>query len=84
VRTAERVISAVAALILLGFVAGGVSRLVAGHIDGLVLALLIPAVAIALAWGLEAAGVRSLRQDIPRLLGEVNEILGSTGTFARG
>jgi hypothetical protein len=83
-RTAGRVINAVAALILLGFVAGGVSRLVAGHIDGLVLALLAPAVAIALAWGLEAAGVRSLRQDIPQLLGEVNEILGSAGTFARG
>lgn len=73
---------AVAGLIVLGFLEGGVSLLVSGNVSGLVPALLVPVGVIAVLWGFEAAGVRSLRQDTPRLLGEVNEILGSTATFA--
>ena len=39
--------------------------------------MLAPVAAIAAAWGFEAMGVRSLRQDIPKLIGEVREIVGS-------
>ncbi len=49
-------------------------------ISGLAPAVLVPLVVVAFGWGLEVAGVRSLRQAIPRLIGEANEILGAIVT----
>jgi hypothetical protein len=76
-RAAGRIIGAGAGLIVAALFAAGAARLVSGHIDGLLPGVLAPVAAIAAAWGFEAMGVRSLRQDIPRLIGEVHEILGS-------
>jgi hypothetical protein len=44
--------------------------------------VLVPAVAIAVHWGFAVLGMRSLREDIPSLIGEVNDILGATAAFA--
>jgi hypothetical protein len=67
-------------LIALGAIAGGIGILANGDIAG-VLALLLPFALFAFPAGLSAAGLRLLEADIPRLIEEVNEILGSVATF---
>jgi len=75
------VIAGVWGLIALGALAGGVALLAAGHLGGLLPAVLIPLALITLLVCLNVVGMRSLEREIPKLIQEVNGILDSTATF---
>lgn len=62
-----------------GFTAG-VVLLVRGHLSGLA-AVLIPLGVVAAFAALNTAGLRSLERGMPKLVEELNGILGSTATF---
>jgi hypothetical protein len=75
------VITGVGALIALGELAGGVSLLAAGHLGGLLPAVLIPLALITLLVSLNVVGLRSLDRETPKFIQEVNGILDSTATL---
>jgi hypothetical protein len=68
-------------LIALSALAGGVALLAAGHLSGLLPAVLIPLALITLLVSVNVVGMRSLEREIPKLIQEVNGILDSTATF---
>jgi hypothetical protein len=74
-------IAGVGGLLALGALAGGVALLVSGHLSGLLPAVLIPLALTAFIVSFNTVGLRSLERDIPKLIQEMNEILGSTATF---
>ncbi len=82
VRVLGPVIAGVAGLIALGGLAGGVAMLTSGHLGGSLPVVLIPLALIAAIAGINVVGLRSLVRQIPKLIQEMNEILGSTATFA--
>jgi hypothetical protein len=59
----------------------GVALLASGHISGSLPAVLIPFALTAFIVGSNVAGLRSLDRDIPKLIQEMNGILGSAVTF---
>lgn len=67
-------------LAAVGGFTGGVVLLVRGHLSGLA-ALLIPLGVIAAFAAFNTAGLRSLERGTPKLVEELNRILGSTATF---
>ena len=69
-----------ACLASLGLLVAGVAPLVLGHVIGLVPTVLFPLPAIWLA-GMNAAGRRSLEREAPKLIEELNGVLGSTAAF---
>ena len=81
VRAVIPMIAGVWGLIALGTLAAGVALLVSGHISGLLPALVIPLAGTAVIVGFNAAGLRSMERDIPRLIEEMHGILGSAATF---
>jgi hypothetical protein len=68
-------------LTALGALAGGAALLAAGHLRGLLPAVLIPLALSILLVSLNVVGMRSLEREIPKLIQEVNGILDSTATF---
>jgi hypothetical protein len=75
------VIAGCGGLIALSALAGGVALLAAGHLGGLLPGVLIPLALITLLVSVNVVGMRSLEREIPRLIQEVNGVLGSTATF---
>ncbi len=78
VRVLGPVIAAVAGLIALGGLAAGIAQLASGHLGGSLPVMLIPLALIAGIAGISAVGLRSLVRQIPKLIQEMKEILGST------
>jgi hypothetical protein len=74
-------IAGVGGLIALAALAGGVALLVSGHLSGSLPAVLIPLALTFFVVGFNTVGLRSLERDIPKLIQEMNGILGSTATF---
>ena len=77
VRALIPVFAVVGVLIALGGLAGGVALLVSGHIRGSLPDVLIPLFLGVFMVGLNLAGLRSLERNLPRLIEEINAILGS-------
>lgn len=71
-------IPGVGGLIALAALAGGVALLVSGHLSGSLPAVLIPLALTFFMVGFNTVGLRSLERDIPKLIQEMNGILGST------
>lgn len=74
------VLTGAACLGSLSMLVAGVVQLILGHLIGLAPALAFPLPVAAMA-GFNVVGHRSLERDIPELLQEVNEVLGSTAAF---
>lgn len=75
------VIAAVASLIALGAVAGGIALMVSGHISRSLPAVVIPLALIALLVAFNVAGLRALEQSIPKLVHEMNATLGASAVL---
>jgi hypothetical protein len=67
-------------VILLAMLAGGAALLASGRIGGLA-AVLGSLALVAVMAVFRAAGLRSLQRNLPRLVAEMNETLGSTAVF---
>jgi hypothetical protein len=81
VRVVSLVIAGVWGLLVVAAVAGGVALLAHGHLSGLLPAVLVPLAMTAFIAGFNVVGLRSLERDIPKLIQEMNAILGLSGTF---
>jgi len=80
VRLLISVMTGVMGLIAVAGVTSGVVLLVRGHLSGLA-AVLLPLCVIAVFAVFNAAALRSLERGTPKLIEELNGILGSTATF---